>query len=235
MIRYTNVSKQFGKQTVLNKVSLSLDQPGFCALMGPNGSGKTTLLKIALGLVKPDEGEVEYDGRVLSGDEYRANLSYLAQIARFPENLTPLEFTDLLEQVRGKADRKEELFDRFGMRSFLHKPLRSLSGGMRQKVNIAAALMYDTPVLLLDEPTIGLDPVALLQLKDLLREEVKRGKHVLVTTHILEFVESMADEVVFILDGYVQFRGGLRKLYDATGEPNVERAIALLLKSQSHV
>lgn len=235
MIKYTHIGKSFGTQEVLKDVNLVIDKPGLHALMGPNGSGKTTLMKSTLGLVKPTVGTIEFNGEALGTDHsYRTKIAYLPQIAMFPENLTPDEFLNLVEAVRGPADRRVELVERFGLPVFSHKMLRSLSGGMRQKVNIVAALMYDTPILLLDEPTIGLDPVALLELKNLLNEEVSRGKYVVVTTHILDFVEAMATEVVFILDGVVEFVGGLSQLYEKTDEPSVERAIAKLLKMESH-
>lgn len=235
MIRYTGLSKSFGHQEVLKDVHLSLNQPGFHALIGPNGSGKTTLMKSTLGLVKPDQGTVEWDGQILKGDTYRNRIAYLPQIARFPENLSPNEFFQLIEQVRGVPNRKEELIERFGLEPFSNKALRSLSGGMRQKVNIVGALMYDTQLLLLDEPTIGLDPVALRKLKDFLTEEKVRGKYILVTTHISHLVEEMADTVVFILDGRLYFQGSPGELCHSTGETKMENAIARVLESQHHV
>lgn len=235
MIRYTGLSKSFGHQVVLEDVHLSLDQPGFHALIGPNGSGKTTLMKSTLGLVKPDRGTVEWDSEVLKGDLYRNRIAYLPQIARFPENLSPNEFFQLIEQVRGISDRKDALKQRFGLEPFSNKALRSLSGGMRQKVNIVGALMYDTQLLLLDEPTIGLDPVALRNLKDFLLEEKRRGKYILVTTHISHLVEEMADTVLFILDGRLYFQGTPSALCESTGEEKMENAIAQVLESHHHV
>lgn len=234
MIRYSHISKSFGKNTVLEDVSLTLDSPGFYALLGPNGSGKTTLMKSTLGLVHPDAGTIEWKGQPLQGDEYRSQLAYLPQIARFPENLTAAEFFQLIENVRGYAQRKHQLIERFGVNSFIDKPLRALSGGMRQKVNIVGSLMYDTPLLLLDEPTIGLDPVALIELKNFLREEEESGKYILVTTHILHFVEEMAKQVIFILDGRVYFRGTPEELCASTQETQMENAIAHILQAQDH-
>lgn len=234
MIAYTNIRKQYGKQEVLKSISLTIDSPGFHALLGPNGSGKTTLLKSTMGMVHPDSGVIAIDGEELKGNEYRRNIAYLPQIARFPENLSANEFLGLLEKIRGTGNRKEEVIQHFGMQDFMDKPLRSLSGGMRQKVNLVSALMYETPYLFLDEPTIGLDPIALLRLKDWLRKEVKDGKYVVVTTHIMEFVEELADEVVFILEGEIHFKGNLSSLFESTGESDVEHAVAHLLKDTRH-
>ncbi|MDX5324874.1 MAG: ABC transporter ATP-binding protein [Bacteroidota bacterium] len=230
MIRYNEISKTFGKQRVLNDVSLSWDTPGIYGILGPNGSGKTTLMKMLLGMVHPDAGEIQFNGRSIHGQyKYREDLIYLPQIARFPENLTVQEHLALIEQLRGKAPRKQMMIEHFGIGGFLGKSLRNLSGGMRQKVNLVGCFMYDAPVVIMDEPTVGLDPISLIALKELIRMERQAGKIILITTHILEFVEELADEVVFLLEGDIYFRGDLSSLYDQTETTDLEHAIAHIL------
>lgn len=229
MIRFNNIEKSFGRQQVLHGFDINIDQPGVYAILGPNGSGKTTLIKTLMGMVHPDAGEIWFMNQKVKGDEYRKHISYLPQIARFPENLTTAEFLKLIETIRGKGARREELITHFGLEPFMKKNLRNLSGGTRQKINLVSALMYDTKVLVLDEPTIGLDPVALLGLKDWIRQERAAGKIILLTTHVLDIVEELADEIVFILEGQVYYRGDQQTLFEKTGTPDVEHAIAQLL------
>lgn len=138
------------------------------AVVGPNGSGKTTLIKSILGLTTPDAGEVLLDGRpVRDGCAYRARIGYMPQEARFPENLSAREVIDLLKDLRGRpADTDEELVEAFGLEPEFDKPLRTLSGGNRQKVSAVLAFLFRPDVFILDEPTAGLDPVASAVLKD---------------------------------------------------------------------
>ncbi len=229
MIEFKNIQKKFGKQQVLHGIDLKFDTPGIFAILGPNGSGKTTIIKSLMGMVHPSSGEISFKGQVKKGNDYRKHISYLPQIARFPENLTVAEFFDFIENIRGEADRKNELIDVFGVEVFLKKKLRTLSGGMRQKVNLVSALMYDTEVIVLDEPTIGLDPVALIALKDWIKAERKAGKTILLTTHIMDIVEELADEIIFLLDGKVYYRGTQSELITKTATENTEHAIAQLL------
>lgn len=229
MIEFKNIQKKFSKQHVLHGIDLKFDQPGIFAILGPNGSGKTTLIKSLMGMVHPTGGQILIDGQMKQGNEYRNNIAYLPQIARFPENLSVGEFLDFIENIRGKATRKVELMTAFGVNEFADKKLRALSGGMRQKVNLVSALMYDTQTIVLDEPTIGLDPVALIALKDWIRKEQGAGKTILLTTHIMDIVEELADEIVFLLDGKVYYRGSQQELLQQTNTPSTEHAIAQLL------
>ncbi|MDZ7847886.1 MAG: ABC transporter ATP-binding protein [Owenweeksia sp.] len=171
MIHFKQIVKSFGKQQVLHGFDILINEPGIYAILGPNGSGKTTLIKTLMGMVHPDAGEIWFMNQRVVGNNYRRHLAYLPQIARFPENLTPIEYLDLIENIRGPASRRNTLTNHFGLELFLNKTLRNLSGGTRQKINLVSALMYDTQVLVLDEPTIGLDPVALLKLKDWIKQE----------------------------------------------------------------
>lgn len=214
---------------VLKGIDVLIDKPGIYAVLGPNGSGKTTLIKSLMGMVRPSEGEIDFMNQKVMADDYRRHIAYLPQIARFPENLSVSEFLDFLENIRGKAGRRKELIEWFDLDEYLDKNLRTLSGGTRQKINLVSALMYDTKVVVLDEPTIGLDPVAMIRLKDWIRNERKAGKMILLTTHVMDIVEELADEIIFILEGKVYYRGNQQTLFQKTGTPDVEHAIAHLL------
>lgn len=231
MIAIENLQKSFGKQKVLKGINLEFKRPGITAILGPNGSGKTTLIKSILGMALPDKGCIRFQGEDISGSwAYRRQIDYLPQIARFPENLAVKELLRMIQDLRGGQPDAERLIGLFALQPYLDSRLAALSGGTRQKVNIVLAMMYDSPVLILDEPTSGLDPVAMLHLKELLRQEKEKGKHILITTHIMSFVEEMAGEVVFLLEGRIHFQGGLQELkekYDAT---SLERAIARILQ-----
>lgn len=230
MISINHLKKSFGKLTVLSDVSFDLAKGGIYAVLGPNGSGKTTFLKILLGMVLPDSGEITYDGKpILSGWQYRKYIGYLPQIARFPDNLRVKELIDMIADIRGVHADPEPLIHLFKLESFLDKRLGNLSGGTRQKVNIVLTFMFDTPVIILDEPTAGLDPVSLIKLKDMLIKARKDGKTILVTSHIMSLVEELADEIIFLLDGKIYFKGSLPELKDLTGTNDLEHSIASIL------
>lgn len=232
MLSIQYLQKSFGKNSVLKGINLSFETPGITAILGPNGSGKTTLIKCVLGMVIPDHGLIYLDRKPIAGmHDYRNQLNYLPQIARFPENLTPNELFSLVKNLRQGATKCAELIEWFGLGPHLLTRLSNLSGGTRQKINLVLALMYDTPLLILDEPTNGLDPVALLRLKERIALEKQRGKIILITTHIMSFVEEIADDIVFLLDGEIYFRGSLRALLEKQGELSLERAIAGILES----
>lgn len=232
-LEFRNIYKAFGKRQVLQDIELCFDEPGICAVLGPNGSGKTTLMKCLLGMVLPNSGDILLNERsVLKQWKYRDELGYLPQIARFPDNLTVRELLAMLDRLRPGQKRQAELIEKFEINSYLQYRLGHLSGGTRQKVNLVLALRHDSPLLLLDEPTSGLDPVALIQLKEILRQERERGKLIMITTHSMDFVEVMADEIVFLLDGKVYFRGSLPTLKASFGATDVEHAIANILREK---
>ena len=232
MISIKNLHKSFKKNQVLLGIDLSFDHKGITAVLGPNGSGKTTLIKTILGMVIPDEGEVLFQGEnILEKWKYRNQIDYLPQIARFPENIYVNELLGMVKDLRAQDANDEELIELFELKPFLEKRLGHLSGGTRQKVNLVQSFMFDSPVIILDEPTSGLDPVAMIRLKALINKEKEKGKTILVTTHIMSFVEGIADDVVFLLEGKVHFHGSLKTLKEKYQESNVERAIARILQN----
>ena len=231
MIRITAIHKAFGARPVLRGVSAVLAPGRVTAVLGPNGSGKTTLLKMLLGLVRPDAGTLEVNGRVLDGSPaYRADVGYMPQVARFPENLSGREIIAMLEDLRGSrgaCDR--QLLEEFELEGDLDKPVRTLSGGTRQKISAAAAFLFRPSVIILDEPTAGLDPIASGVLKAKIRDTRAAGATVVLTSHVLAEVEELADDVVVLLDGEVLAAGMIPELRLNAHEPTLERAIARLM------
>ncbi|RDY60626.1 ABC transporter ATP-binding protein [Flagellimonas nanhaiensis] len=234
MIQVNDLHKKFGKNQVLQGLDLSIDNGGIFAVLGPNGSGKTTLIKSILGMVIPNKGDISVQGnRVKTKWKYRKEINYLPQIANFPGNLKVKELISMIMDLRQKPVDAEKLIAQFNLEPHLNKKLATLSGGTKQKVNIVLAFMFDSPLYILDEPTTGLDPNALIQLKQLLDQEKKNGKMILITSHILQFVEEVADEVIYLLEGKIYFKGSIADLRKKTGKDNFEHAIAAIA-SQSN-
>ena len=234
MIEVKQLHKTFGKLTVLDGLDLSIKSGGIFAVLGPNGSGKTTLIKCILGMVIPQKGEIIFDGEsVIRQSEYRNKINYMPQIANFPANLTVIELIEMVKNLRPKPASETELISLFGLEPHLKKKLGNLSGGTKQKVNIVLAFMFDSDLIILDEPTTGLDPIAMISLKKLINDAKEDGKTVLITTHIMSLVDEIADEIVFLLEGKIYFKGSVPELKKQTGEPELEHAIANLLRKQN--
>jgi Cu-processing system ATP-binding protein len=230
-LQITNLCKEFGPLSVLRSVDLEVRTGRVMAIVGPNGAGKTTLIKSVLGLTRPDSGEMLLNGvDIMGGDEYRSRVGYMPQMARFPDNLTGAELIAMLKDLRGPSVQLDiELVDSFGLGDALRKPLRVLSGGTRQKVNAAMAFLFSPALLILDEPTAGLDPVSSSVLKDKVLSERGAGKTVIVTSHVMNELEELADDVAFMLDGRMAFVGTLDELKRITNQATLERAIATMM------
>lgn len=233
MITINQVWKNFGRLEVLKGIDLEIRKGKVTAILGPNGAGKTTLFKSILGLVRPDRGTITVNNQPVNGDAgYRRQIGYMPQIARYPENLTVSEIFAMISDLRthnGAEDR--DLIESFRLETEWEKPFKTLSGGNRQKVSAALACLFDPEILFLDEPTAGLDPVASSSLKDKIEQERRRGKTILLTSHVLSEVEEMADHIVYLLDGHVNFDGSLQSLLEQTGQGRLERAIATIIRS----
>lgn len=229
----TRLSKRFGAFQVLRSVDLSVRTGRVIAIVGPNGAGKTTLIKSILGLIRPTSGRIAVDGTdVVGHDAYRSRVGYMPQIARFPDNLSGAELIAMLKDLRGRTVELDvELIESFGLASVLDQPLRVLSGGTRQKVNAAMAFLFSPDLLVLDEPTAGLDPLASSILKDKILADRGAGRTVVVTSHIMNELEELADDVAFMLDGSAAFVGTLDELKRITAQTTLERAVATMMSS----
>ena len=231
MIRVTGLTKRFGALHVLRGLDLEIVEARVTAIVGPNGAGKTTLMKTILGLTRSDGGEILVDGERVGDDpSYRANVGYMPQIARFPENLTAAELIAMLRDLRGDdVDVDDDLIERFKLAEHLRKPLRTLSGGTRQKVNTVLAFLFRPALLVLDEPTAGLDPVSSGILKDKIAEVRDSGRTVIVTSHVLSELDALADDIAFLVDGRLRYAGSVHDLKLSTRQLSLERAIAQVM------
>jgi Cu-processing system ATP-binding protein len=235
VITVRGLRKSFGALEVLRGIDLAIEPGRVTAIVGPNAAGKTTFLKSVVGLVIPDGGDIQVDGAsVLGSWAYRRRLGYMPQAARFPDNLVVAELLGLLKDLRGApAPHEAELLRLFDLVGTLDRPLRVLSGGTRQRISAALALMFDPDLLVLDEPTVGLDPLSSRRFKDRLAVERARGKTVILASHVMSDLEEMSDRVVFLVDGRVYFDGTIAQIRDRTREPTLERAIARLMEQDA--
>jgi len=232
MIIASNVSKQFGKLKALNNVSVTCNKGECIALIGPNGSGKTTFIKSILGMVVPDSGFITFNGKNILHDWlYREYIGYMPQIGRYPDNMTIGQVLDMMKDIRKKKGIQydEELINAFELQGLLGKRMRTLSGGTRQKVSACLAFLFNPEVLILDEPTAGLDPVASEILKEKIRRAKQQGKLILVTSHILSDLDDLISQVIYMQDGQLVFHKSIAAIRDETGEEKLSRAIARVM------
>ena len=231
MITLEGIRKAFGRRQVLEGITLSIAPSRITALVGSNGAGKTTLIKIILGLTRPDAGRLLLDGEPVDPDgRYRARIGYAPQAPRLPENLAVGEVFAMLRALRPGAAVDEGLVEDFGLRAEWETRVGTLSGGWRQKLSSACAFLFAPDVLLLDEPTAGLDPVSAGLLKARLRAARSEGRAILISSHILSELEEIADDIAFLNEGHLRFVGPIASLLQETGTRRLEPAVAALLR-----
>ncbi len=236
MIQAHNIIKDFGRLRVLNRVNLTCRQGECIALIGPNGCGKTTLIKSILGMVIPTSGNITFDGKSTAGDyKYREQIGYMPQLGRYPDNMTVGQVIEMIKTMRNTpAGPDEDLLKQFKLSGIFNKRMRTLSGGTTQKVSATLAFLFNPAVLILDEPTAGLDPLAAETLKEKIIAERKKGKLILITSHLLSELDDLVSEIIFMQEGTVKFHKTIDDLRLATHQEKVSKAIANILRSQGH-
>jgi Cu-processing system ATP-binding protein len=235
MIRIENINKRFRKLQVLDNISAQFEKGQVVSLIGPNGSGKTTLIKSILGMVRPDSGKVSVDEQLINGDpSYREKIGYMPQIGRYPDNMKVGQLFSMLKHIRktGDSQTDEELINKFELEKIFEKPMRTLSGGTRQKVSAAIAFLFNPPILILDEPTAGLDPLASEILKEKILAEKKKNKLILITSHILSDLDELTTHIMYMQEGKMQFFKDIETLQEETGELRLGKAIARIMKGE---
>jgi Cu-processing system ATP-binding protein len=235
MICFENISKRFKKINALDNVSAGFAQGHIVSLIGPNGSGKTTLIRCILGMVKPDHGKIFVNDTRINGDpSYREQIGYMPQIGRYPDNMKVGQLFTMMKNIRNVPDDglDTDLVTKFNLVSIFDKPMRTLSGGTRQKVSAALAFYFNPAILILDEPTAGLDPLSSEILKEKIIAEKFKNKVVLITSHILSDLDDLTTDVMYLQEGKLQFFKTIETLRDETGEIKLAKAVARYMKSR---
>jgi Cu-processing system ATP-binding protein len=230
IIEINGLKKAFGKLEVLKGVDCKFPEGKVISVLGPNASGKTTLIKSILGMVIPDSGEILFKGKpVINTFEYKSAIGYMPQIGRYPENMKMGHLFDMMKDLRKAPAQDEDLIRIFNLEAMFNKAMHTLSGGTRQKVSAALAFMFNPDVLILDEPSAGLDPLAAEHLKDKIKEQQAKGKLILITSHIMSEVDEIADSVLYLFEGKVKFYKPLEEIKTETGEERLGKALTKIL------
>ncbi len=233
MIEIKNINKNFGKTEALKNISVIFKEGECIAFIGPNGCGKTTLIKSILGMVIPNSGEIYVDSTHINNQfQYRENIGYMPQIGRYPDMMTIKQVLEMIKKIRNKPVEflDFELYEAFNIKNIEHKQMRTLSGGTTQKVSAVLAFLFNPKILILDEPTAGLDPLASEILKEKIIKAKNQGKLVLITSHLLNELDDLITEIVFMQDGELKFHKKINDLQKETNEIKVSKAIAKILK-----
>ncbi len=230
MITIKNLNKSYGKQQVLHDINLTLEQGQCIGFVGPNGCGKTTLMNCILGLVTPQSGEVLVNGiNVQENQSYRQHIGFMQQNSCFPENMSVRETFRTIQDVRGtNTGLDKELYDAYEIESIAEKKTKTLSGGTSQKVNAALAFLFNPDILILDEPTASLDPLAANILKEKIVKE--KNKLVFITSHILSELEGIVTHIIFMEEGHILFFKPVDQLLKESQQDNVSQAVMYYLK-----
>lgn len=233
MIRIEHIEKKFKRVTALADVSANFSAGQVISLVGPNGSGKTTLIKCILGLVKPCNGRIFFGDKLITNEyHYRNEIGYMPQMGRYPDNMKMGHLFEMLKNIRctETENMDNELIREFDLCTMFEKPMRTLSGGTRQKVSAAIAFLFNPKVLILDEPTAGLDPLASEILKQKILKEKNRDKLILITSHILSDLEELTTHVIYMQEGKLLFFKDMRTLQEETGEIRLGKVIASIMR-----
>jgi len=232
MISIKNISKNFGKLKAIDNLNLELNKGECIALIGPNGCGKTTLIKSILGMVLPESGEILFDGKSIKNDnDYRNYIGYMPQIGRYPENMTIGQIINMIQGIRNTQEALDKtLYEQYAIEKMLDKKMRTLSGGTTQKVSAVLAFMFQSKVLILDEPTAGLDPISSEVLKEKIIDAKNKGKLILITSHLLSELEDLVTQVIFMQEGKLILHENVNDLKQKTGEQTIAKSIIQLLK-----
>ncbi len=239
-ITFSGISKRYGKLWALRGVDCTFHKGEVVMLIGPNASGKTTLIKCLLGLVHPTEGRITIDGTTIDAagrpphPGYRETIGYMPQISQFPASLSIGHLFDMMADVRGLApgEPDDRLIAELGLDKQLDKRLSTLSGGTRQKVSAVLACRTRPNILVMDEPTAGLDPISSKRVLAEAAHVRDAGGTVLVTSHLMEEVETLADRVAYLEDGTLRFLLPIREILDATGTDRLAKALPVMLERE---
>ena len=237
MIKIKNLTKKFNKFTALQNIDLECKKGHSIAFIGPNGCGKTTLIKCILGLNVVESGDILVSGNSVKKDFlYREKIGYMPQIGKYPENMTIGQTIKMIQDNRKNVENIDtELLEAFELPKLYDKKMSTLSGGTTQKVSAVLAFMFHPEIIILDEPTAGLDPLASEILKNKIIKERKNGKLIIITSHLLSELDDMVNEIVFINDGKILVHQSVEDLKTETQQTKISDAITNILKNMRNV
>lgn len=237
MIEIKNLSKRFGKFTALRDLNLTFRDGTSVALIGPNGCGKTTLIKSILGLNVVEEGDILVNKQnVKDHYNYRKDIGYMPQMGHYPENMSIAQTIQMIKDVRSvpEAELDTELADAFEIQKLLAKKMGTLSGGTTQKVSAVLAFMFNPKIIILDEPTAGLDPLASEILKQKIIKEKNKGKLIIITSHLLSELDDIITDIVFMNEGQILLQQSVEDLKSDTKTEKISDSIVSILKKMKH-
>ena len=237
MIKIKNLTKKFNKFTALQNIDLECKKGHSIAFIGPNGCGKTTLIKCILGLNVIESGDILVNGNSVKNDFlYREKIGYMPQIGKYPENMTIGQTIKMIQDNRKNVENIDtELLEAFELTKLYDKKMSTLSGGTTQKVSAVLAFMFHPEIIILDEPTAGLDPLASEILKNKIIKERKNGKLIIITSHLLSELDDMVNEIVFINEGKILVHQSVEDLKTETQQTKISDAITNILKNMRNV
>jgi len=233
MIEIKNLTKKFKKFTALNQVNIRFNDGHSVALIGPNGCGKTTLIKCILGLNVVEDGDILVKNESVKEHYlYRKNIGYMPQIGRYPENMTIAQTIQMIKDTRkvSESELDTELLEAFELESIFDKKMRTLSGGTTQKVSAVLAFLFNPNIIILDEPTAGLDPLASEILKNKIIKEKNKGKLIIITSHLLSELDDIVSEIVFMNEGKVIVHQSVEELMTERKTEKISESIISILK-----
>ena len=226
MLEIKNISKTYKKASVkaIDNVSITIEDGDIYGFIGPNGAGKSTTIKCVVGIHSFDEGEINLNGKTLSDPiRYKKMIAYVPDNPDIYEHLTGIGYLEFISNVFNLGDERNELIhkyaSKFGIEDKLANPVKSYSHGMRQKLQIIAALIHNPKLLVLDEPFVGLDPKATYDLKEIMKELCKNGTMIFFSSHVLEVVEKFCNKIAIIKNGKIVAEG---KTEDVKGDETLE-------------
>ena len=236
MIEIKNLTKKFNKFTALQDINLECKKGHSIAFIGPNGCGKTTLIKCILGLNVVEFGDILVSGNsVKKNFLYREKIGYMPQIGKYPENMTIGQTIKMIQDNRKNVENIDtELLEAFELPKLYDKKMSTLSGGTTQKVSAVLAFMFHPEIIILDEPTAGLDPLASEILKNKIIKERNNGKLIIITSHLLSELDDMVNEIVFINEGKILVHQSVEDLKTETQQTKISDAITNILKNMKN-
>ncbi|MDD3050155.1 MAG: ABC transporter ATP-binding protein [Candidatus Cloacimonetes bacterium] len=239
MIVIKNLVKKFKQETAVNGVSFQLNQGELVGLVGANGAGKTTIIKTIMGLLRKTSGSIEIFGHDNTTAEAKLHVGYVSEEPMLYDYMTVeehLQFTAMAYELKDWREKADELLFRFSLTEKKNKLTKELSKGMKQKVSICCTFLIDYSFFLLDEPFLGLDPIAISELKKIIKQKQTEGKTVLVSSHLISLIEELTQRIIILKKGQIIYDGSLEELKKTAkiNETNSEELFINLMKNENN-